>query len=61
MQLEATCLTTRAGFFIPDYTAYNEMLGLFKNVGDLVPPVFACNLYASLYSTSIKGRRCSTS
>lgn len=20
------------GFFIPDYTAYNEMLGLFKNV-----------------------------
>ena len=21
------------GFFIPDYTAYNEMLGLFKNVG----------------------------
>lgn len=24
------------GFFIPDYTAYNEMLGLFKNVS--VPP-----------------------
>jgi len=21
-------------FFIPDYTAYNEMLSLFKNVGD---------------------------
>lgn len=21
------------GFFIPDYTAYNEMLSLFKNVG----------------------------
>jgi aspartate/methionine/tyrosine aminotransferase len=24
------------GFFIPDYTAYNEMLGLFKNVS--LPP-----------------------
>jgi len=23
------------GFFIPDYTAYNEMLSLFKNVGYL--------------------------
>ena len=24
------------GFFIPDYTAYNEMLGLFKNVSSLL-------------------------
>jgi hypothetical protein len=23
------------GFFIPDYTAYNEMLSLFKNVGSV--------------------------
>jgi len=30
------------GFFIPDYTAYNEMLSLFKNV--------------SLFITSLKGR-----
>ncbi len=24
------------GFFIPDYTAYNEMLSLFKNVGSVL-------------------------
>jgi hypothetical protein len=28
------------GFFIPDYTAYNEMLSLFKNVGLLVPSIW---------------------
>ena len=57
MQLNANCLTSRAGFFIPDYTAYNEMLGLFKNVGDLSPPVSACDSYALLSSTFKKGGR----
>ena len=50
MLLKARCLTIHAGFFIPDYTAYNEMLGLFKNVGEFTPLVSACNLYASLSS-----------
>lgn len=57
MQLEGNCLTFYAGFFIPDYTAYNEMLGLFKNVGDFIPPVFACDFYAFLSSTFKKGGR----
>ena len=57
MQLKARCLTSYAGFFIPDYTAYNEMLGLFKNVGDLVSPFFACNLYAFQSPTFKKGGR----
>lgn len=26
------------GFFIPDYTAYNEMLSLFRNVSGEIPP-----------------------
>lgn len=26
------------GFFIPDYTAYNEMLSLFRNVSQLLNP-----------------------
>ena len=30
------------GFFIPDYTAYNEMLSLFRNVGELVT-IFYCS------------------
>jgi aspartate/methionine/tyrosine aminotransferase len=33
------------GFFIPDYTAYNEMLSLFKNVsGDAVRRVHGAHL-----------------
>ena len=28
------------GFFIPDYTAYNEMLSLFKNVSIAQEQVF---------------------
>lgn len=27
------------GFFIPDYTAYNEMLSLFRNVSLIRPPL----------------------
>ena len=57
MQLNANCLTSHAGFFIPDYTAYNEMLGLFKNVGDLSPPICTCDSYALLSSTFKKGGR----
>lgn len=36
------------GFFIPDYTAYNEMLSLFRNVHLNLPKV-----YASLNVTSL--------
>ena len=57
MQLNANHLTSHAGFFIPDYTAYNEMLGLFKNVGDPSPIVSACDTYALLSSTFKKGAR----
>lgn len=27
------------GFFIPDYTAYNEMLSLFRNVSPIASPL----------------------
>lgn len=27
------------GFFIPDYTAYNEMLSLFRNVSQILPQI----------------------
>ena len=38
IRIAAVLGNTYLGFFIPDYTAYNEMLGLFKNVRIFVIP-----------------------
>jgi aspartate/methionine/tyrosine aminotransferase len=37
IRIAAVLNNAYVGFFIPDYTAYNEMLSLFKNVSVLSP------------------------